>query len=208
MRFIKKNSSCAELETWKRRNPQKKRYEDLDPPIRQAIRNALREEQYGLCAFCCNRLKASEGRNAHLKSRSQYPSKALSWDNLVVSCERRDSCDIEQGKKSLPLTPLMPNCETDIVYYISGEIEGKNKDAQDTIDILGLNNRKLVNSRKFGINTLASAHSLDPVEDIAYLSDEEKEAFLKILDEVDEEGCLPSYQPALKYIVKMFISNK
>ena len=102
----------------------------------------------------------------------------------------------------------MPNCETDIVYYISGEVEGKNKDAQDTIDILGLNKRKLINSRKFGINALASTHSLDPVEDIAYLSDEEKEAFLKILDEVDEEGCLPSYQPALKYIVKMFISNK
>lgn len=206
MRLIKKHSECPELVAWKKRHPEKKLYDDLDSTTRSAMREAMRKEQYGLCAFCCNRLRTGEGRNAHLKSRQQFPQLGLCWDNLAVSCERKESCDQHQGGRSLTLTPLMPECETEIIYYVTGEVEGTTARAQEAIDILGLNERKVRESRKAGINKLAMNNLCDPIEDIACLSDDEKTALIEMLDEVDEDGNLPAYQPVLKSIIRMMLS--
>lgn len=170
------------------------------------MREVMRKEQAGLCAFCCNRLQAQEGRNAHLKSRQQFPQLGLRWDNIVVSCTRKESCDLHQRGRSLHLTPLMPECETELIYYVTGEVEGTTARAQEAIDILGLNDRKVRESRKAGINRLAMNNLCDPIEDIACLSDDEKTALIEMLDEVDEEGNLPAYQPVLKSIIRMMLS--
>lgn len=157
MRYITKKDEPLELVRWKRRNPGK-RYRDLSEVERQAIRRECVREQYGLCAFCCTRITASsrDAHNAHLQSQTDFPQHSLDWTNIVASCNNRATCGSSQGHATPPLSPLMPECETELRFHLSGKIsyestcdpEGETPRAKETIALLQLNHEQLRNKRK------------------------------------------------------------
>ncbi|MCB4778931.1 MAG: hypothetical protein LGB53_04780 [Sulfurovum sp.] len=49
-------------------------------------------------------------------------------------------CGNSKGNKNLPITPLDNDCETKFKYTADGYILGTDKDSEDTIEILQLNN--------------------------------------------------------------------
>ncbi len=204
MRRIVKHEECTELATWKTHNPGKV-YNDLDGSVRQPIRKSLLKEQHGLCAFCCDRIPKEKGRNAHLFSQRDFPQKSLEWDNIVVSCEKKYCCDTKQGGVSIPLTPLMKECEKEIKFYASGRIEGVTERAKITIKTLGLDDYRLCTMRRVALQLLAQREGCDPIQEVSILSDEEKLLLIQAINTPDEEEKLPSFAPVLVNFVKTLI---
>ncbi len=152
MRNIHKQT-CDPLDDWNRKNPQS-RYQDLDDATRRSIRACLLREQHGLCAFCCKALgSVDECHNEHLRAQATHPSETLDYDNLVASCNTKRQCGDAHGSQDLPLTPLMPECETEFRFRLSGRVEGRTDRARETIRVLNLgdreeNNKALIEKRK------------------------------------------------------------
>lgn len=69
-------------------------WDDLDGPERQRIRDALRTDFEGCCAYCedwCVEGVAGDdnrGTVDHFRPRSRFPDEWLAWLNLVYACRR------------------------------------------------------------------------------------------------------------------------
>ncbi|MYC34479.1 MAG: TIGR02646 family protein [Chloroflexi bacterium] len=71
-------------------------WDDLDSPERQRIREALRSDFEGCCAYCEDwcvegaRETGSDnpGTVDHFRPRSRFPNEWLAWLNLVYACRR------------------------------------------------------------------------------------------------------------------------
>lgn len=150
MKKIIKNNEPQELRSWKRKNPCG-RYGEIGWKIRQKIRSACISEQYGLCAFCCTPILDGTCHNAHLFSQDNYPHLSLDWNNIVASCNNETTCGTCQGTQVVPITPLMDECEIELIFYQSGRVKGITKRAQETIRILNLDSEKLKVRRKRAI---------------------------------------------------------
>ena len=90
MRLITKGQEPTELSIWKKANP-KKRYQHLDDSeqgklTRQAIRLAAIQEKFGLCAYCCKQINATNSSNEHLVSQTGDKNRTLDFANIVASC--------------------------------------------------------------------------------------------------------------------------
>jgi len=159
MRTINKKD-CNNYDVWKVKNKKVKTYHALieHPEIKAMLKNALTEEQLGLCCYCCDVLRTSHIE--HFKPQTLYPKLSLDYQNMHVSCssdklkkrhcgakkDNHDPCDAERAI----ICPLNPNCselfEYDQLGYISPAND--NKLAKDTIDVLGLNDPSLRSSRR------------------------------------------------------------
>ena len=211
MRHIIKGPECPSLTKWKRQHPGET-YHDLcekNPELRLEIRKFLLKEQHGLCAFCCDQVVLESGRNAHLKPQSKYPHESLNWENIVASCPKPDSCDIFQGRKPLPISPLMEDCESKFKFYETGEIVGLDSDAEETIKNLNLDNSILRRRRSLAIQALCYENGIDPLSDIfSSFNDDEKRELIKKLETTDEDGNLPAFLPILISIINAEIKIK
>lgn len=153
MRQINKKENCEVLQHWKKRNPTS-RYADIDDVTRRAIRECLLQEQNGLCAFCCQAITdIRECHNEHLRAQATHNTETLNYFNLVASCNTKKQCGDAHGSQELPLTPLMPECETELRFRLSGRVEGTTDRAKETIRVLNLgdseeNNKALIEKRK------------------------------------------------------------
>lgn len=128
----------------------------------------LLEEQGWICCYC-NRSFAdnaefvdaeSEVSQAekpldieHVEPKSgphKRPDRALDYSNLAVSCAggrgkppRLQTCNSKKAQAPIGVKPHDPNCEERIVFAMDGKAFAKDindHDAEQTIDILGLNN--------------------------------------------------------------------
>lgn len=152
MRKITKGVEPAVLAQWKRAHP-RGRYPNLTPVISRSIRHACVEEQYGLCAYCCNEITIDNARNEHVQAQKLAPNRTLDFSNIVASCDKPNQCDKAHGHQVLPLTPFMVECESELKFYISGRVEGLTPRATAAIQVLNLgdshqSNRTLINIRK------------------------------------------------------------
>lgn len=195
MKLIRKNNNePARLSLWKAQNPDKV-YDDLDQGIKQDIRMACATEQGFLCAYCCKAISGSntDTLNEHIVPQSVDASRTLDFTNIVASCTTDKQCDRAKKNNVLPITPLLPNCETDLVFQLDGSVKGQNKAAKQTISILNLNNKALQNDRKRMI--------------VGNFDEEDDDEFLLLLCEKilqpDENGRLFEYAP----VVDNFIRN-
>lgn len=209
MRKIDKGDEPDVLTSWKRNHPQG-RYDDLTDAERQAIRQACLTEQYFLCAYCCKQIgvKDDDCMNEHVEARRLAPNRSLDFSNIVASCKTPKQCDAAHGSTPLPLTPLMPECETELRFKLSGRVEGLTDRAKETIRVLNLgdtehNNRSLVETRKQLINTLLMANGVDADEGL------EDEALIEmVLADIQQptNGKLEAYAPVVANILQQWLA--
>ena len=211
MRKIEKGNEPASLQAWRKGN-QHGSYIDISNTVRQDIREACVAEQFYLCAYCCQRiLGTSDTINEHVKARQFSPNRSLDFENIVASCKTRNQCDSSHGSQSLPLTPLMVECETELRFIINGRVEGLTDRAKETIRILNLgdherNNKKLVEKRKqLALNLMFEKEIyLENLVDKERLRLVDKELLQLVIDDLNtpREGRLAPFAPVVANILK------
>lgn len=166
------------------------------------------QEQYYLCAYCCDRI-SGEGDvvNEHVEARNINSKRSLDFTNIVASCKTRGQCDDAHKNQPLPLTPLMPECETELKFKISGRVEGLTQRAKDTIQALNLgdnelNNKKLIEKRKYLSDALLFKNGIDPNEGL-----EDNELLFALIDELStpRDGQLEAFSPVVINILKQWL---
>ena len=211
MRHITKENEPPELVSWKRKNPGKRRYRDLSEVERQAIRRECVSEQHGLCAFCCTRITASgrDAHNAHLQSQTDFPQHSLDWTNIVASCNNAETCGTRQKQETPSLSPLMPECETELLFYVSGRVEGLTERAQKTIELFQLDCDQLRNKRKKAISDFLYIHEYYPPEEDPLSWDAEiwQEIIMQCLTPDDNNELAP-FAPVLPGIGRWLVPSQ
>lgn len=210
MRTISKGAEPSSLTAWKRTNPCG-RYSQLTEDIRRAIRHHALQEQFYLCAYCCQRIQGIDAcHNEHLEAQSKNPNRTLDFTNIVASCNTLQQCGKGRQSQNLPLTPLMAECEIELRFKISGRVEGLSDRAIDTIRILNLgdrekNNRALIEKRKQLSNTLLWKNGVDPDEEL-----EDKELLKLLIDDLKQpqNGQLEAFSPVVINILQSWIQSQ
>jgi uncharacterized protein (TIGR02646 family) len=186
------------------------KYEDLsggNETIRIDIRNSCLREQNYLCAYCCDRITISDSHNEHIIPQSDVSGRNLTLDynNIVASCQSNNHCGHKKKKQLISLTPLMPNCEVDIIYLLNGKMTHRNQNAQNTISVLNLRDRGLANKRKSVIDIVLFQY----VEDLNNLALEDTEYLEMIIDEINIpsiDGKLEAFTPVIVNVLRQFLS--
>lgn len=211
MRLIAKGQEPTELSAWKKANPIG-RYQDLEGSeqdkvaTRRAIRRAAIQEQFGLCAYCCKQINIDNSSNEHLASQMGDKNRTLDFANIVASCITLKRCNQARGSKELPLTPLMPECETELRFRLSGKVEGITERATETIKILALDSRATREERKGLVDSLIYGVGMTP-NDLLPPDDELLNILVTDLRIPDETGKLPPFSPILINILRQFLAN-
>lgn len=117
------------------------------------LREQLRQEQKGLCCYCCQILE-TPATVEHLKSRSKFPKLTFDYQNLLLSCQESDQCDNAKGNDELGLTPLMIECDTEITLKTNGKLNPTSDRAKQAIELLKLNKLDLCQRRERAIKDL------------------------------------------------------
>lgn len=71
---------------------------------KKALRDALIVEQKHICVYCESRIQetlASPPRIEHWRPLSKSPKHALDWQNLYLSCDNQDTCDVHKKNDRL-----------------------------------------------------------------------------------------------------------
>ncbi|MGP5214129.1 retron system putative HNH endonuclease [Psychrobacter immobilis] len=168
MRKIDKKEVVEPLSLSQFKRPNKQRnYSHLTPEIRQDIRKACTKEQLYLCAYCCKTISGDsrDTMNEHVEARRVAPNRDLDYTNIVASCTTPKQCDDAHGSQTLPLTPFDDECETALEFKISGRVTGLTDDAKETIRVLNLDNKSLMEQRRTFINTILFTYGEDAIED-------------------------------------------
>jgi uncharacterized protein (TIGR02646 family) len=158
MRHIRKASEPAALRAfrleWPRDTPEP-RYKNAPEGLVKELRDALRLEQRGLCAYCMCRLTVdSRSQIEHYDAQSASDHKAsLRWTNLLLVCDgsklqgpKHEHCDASRKNKPLTLTPLDPNVEKRLRYSPERRILPMHASAESVtadLDTLKLNRERL-----------------------------------------------------------------
>lgn len=203
MRKITKGLEPPELTTWKRKNPHGQ-YTNLSHIERQAINEAARSEQFGLCAYCCKKIDAQKSHNEHIEARHLAPNRQLDFDNIVASCNTRKQCGEAHDSLPLPLTPLMVECETELKFYLSGKVVGITERAENSIAVLCLDSRAIQEERKQMVDNLIFP---DKADDLRLLGDDLLAVLVEDFQQPDAEGHFLPYSPVLVNIIRQFLAT-
>lgn len=187
----------ASLSQFKRHNKQGN-YNNLNSKIKQDIRLACTTEQLYLCAYCCKPISGEnhDTMNEHVIARKLAPNRGLDYTNIVASCTTPNQCDDAHGSQPLPLTPFDAECETDLAFKLSGRVMGLTDDAKETIRVLNLDNKSLIEQRRMLINTMLFTYGEDAIEDDDLIN--------IIIDELAEpkKGKLDAFSPVIVNALK------
>lgn len=205
MRKITKGDEPAVLTQWKRTNP-RGRYTDLSHEERNSIRQACIEEQYGLCAYCCNTITITNAHNEHVEAQRIAPNRTVDYSNIVASCNRTQQCGDSHAHQALPLTSLMDECETEVKFYLSGRVEGLSARATTSIQVLNLGdsrekNRALFNDRRDILSTLLFNNLMDR-EDINIENIDLLNILAEELQQPDVNRRLKPFSPVLVNVIR------
>jgi uncharacterized protein (TIGR02646 family) len=209
MRIISKGSEPSSSVAWKRSNPQA-RYNQLTEDIRRTIRQHALEEQFYLCAYCCQRVQDIDAcHNEHVEAQNLNPRRTLDFTNIVASCNTHNQCGNAHKSQPLPLTPLMTECETELRFKISGRVEGLSDRATTTIQALNLgdhekHNRVLIEKRKQLAYALLFANYINPSEGL-----EDEELLVLLIDELaqPQQGKLEPFAPVVINILRSWLQS-
>ena len=217
MRQITKSGVPISFSEWVRRKPadqdENQWFEALYQQQQWKIISDLSQhnacEQYYLCAYCCDRITGvrADTTNEHVEARRVNRSRSLDHRNIVASCTTRKQCDAAHGSRLLPLTPLMPECENELRFKLSGRVEGLTDRARQTIQVLNLgdserNNKALIEKRKQLVDSLIwEKYGQNP--DQLQLEDD-VEVIRMLIDELSQpqNGRLEPFAPVLINVLR------
>jgi uncharacterized protein (TIGR02646 family) len=135
------------------------------------IRNRIKEnilviEQDEYCSYCEKRIyDNNDGHIEHIMPKDIYPNEFQNYNNLLVSCNQKNSCGMYKKNKYADnfINPVKDNPEDYFSYNIAnGEIVPKSNDENSkeyiraiyTINTLNLNCYELKEARKALIDIL------------------------------------------------------
>lgn len=209
MRTISKRAEPPSLSTWKRKNPHGC-YNELPEEIRRIIRQSVLEEQFYLCAYCCQQIQNIYAcHNEHIEAQKRNPRRTLDFSNIVASCNTPSQCGDAHKSEHLPLTPLMKECETELRFKISGRVEGLSDRAKVTIQVLNLgddekNNGSLIGKRKQLSDALLWTNGVDPNEGL-----EDEELLEMLINDLSQpkQSKMEPFTPVVINILKNWLQS-
>ncbi|UTM57396.1 TIGR02646 family protein [Photobacterium sp. CCB-ST2H9] len=214
MRKITKRAGYEpqELTDWKRSNPNQRYPQLKDGAVRQAIRTEALAEQYYLCGHCCQTLSGDgDCHNEHVEAQDLNQNRTLDFSNIIASCNTLKQCGDSHKSQPLPLTPLMAQCETDLVFKLSGRVSGKTPDAIETIRVLNLgdtekNNKSLIEKRKQLSFALLTEHAIAPEDEEDWA--EEPELLADVINDLltPDNGKLKPFAPVVANVLRQWIA--
>ena len=150
MIYIEKGEEPGFMTEFKRRKPNKNYDSKEFAPYRGGLTEVLIEEQKGICAYCCGKIRCGNAHNEHIEPRhpGKYESKrSLDYTNIVACCNTVRTCGKKKGndyEADRFVSPLNPTCEDIFTYYANGIIDGDDY----TIRLLNLNAYELQEARR------------------------------------------------------------
>lgn len=214
MRKITKRAGYEpqQLINWKRANPNKRYRQLKDGAVRQAIRTEALSEQYYLCGHCCQALSGDgDCHNEHVEAQDLNQNRTLDFSNIIASCRTLKQCGDSHKSQPLPLTPLMAQCETDLVFKLSGRVSGKTPEAIETIRVLNLgdtekNNKSLIEKRKQLSLALLTEHAIAPEDEEDWA--EEPELLADVINDIltPDNGKLKPFAPVVVNVLRQWIA--
>lgn len=165
---------------------------------RTEIRTQLDAMQGGRCAYCECKLKQHVQHIEHFRQRGRYPEGTFAWDNLFLSCDRKDSCGKHKDKCGFyNYTDLIkPDGEDPEHYFLFGQYgtislrQGLNSQethrADETLRILNLDAKR------------GPLRQIRKVACIGYV--ETAEAFQEMADHYTQEQWWPMLEEELATI--------
>jgi uncharacterized protein (TIGR02646 family) len=223
MKHIKKGQEPTELTTFKSQNPTAK-YKDLFGTELGSLRNALVNEQKGICAFCMGRIENiwKSGFNhrelgdddgykvkvGHWMPQTVDSDSTLDYKNMLGVCkgggrkEKFQHCDKKQGNTALTINPLEPSVENGFSYARDGAIY--HLDCENDIEkTLNLNVEKLKVAREIAIDDVYFQMKSEKEQN--HLSDEEIYQKVKSFwESPDEKNTYREYCQAALYFIENY----
>ena len=202
-----------ELTQFKKKGNMK--YSDLDSDegkiVKQKLQESLCSEQFGLCAYCMNRITPETMKIEHFFPQNGINKtlglqKSLDYSNMLAVCDggelynkihnlsskRNLHCDASKQNKSLSLNPSVKNefMQMKIRYSSNGKIHSDsiNTNFQKEIDsVLNLNIPFLVSMRK-----AVKMKVIDYVKKTGKITPAKKKEIIKAL-RTPKDGLLPPF---------------
>jgi len=216
MKYIQKNNPPKELSHWKAKQKPlgvNYDYDNLPDPPKTIVHDSLLQEQGYICCYCCCQIKRKNSHIEHLEPQSQSkddPALTIDYTNLLASCGSQkdwpDHCGNKRKNLAIKISPLKPTCESFFKYEGSGRIlplkqedTQKEKDAEDTIKVLGLNNDFLIKAREETIDFLQE--TFENLEISEYQKNKLAEKLLRL-----NEGKYEAFCPVISYYLKNYYS--
>lgn len=214
MIYLNKERVPKRYYTWYKRNKNRP-WSRLHSKMKNVLRNLLLRDQGYVCCFCGTKLGRFSRRKiiqmpvqperhnirlAHITPRSHRRTSELDYRNICASCssdiqhEKKSylHCDLAQGSRSLPISPLQQDCLKKFHFDIEGYIrphhslkDNERGKAFRTIEILNLNSPDLINKR------LATMEAIEEAFDLALdheFPEEEYQSVYKALISKDKHG--------------------
>jgi len=154
-------------------------WKDYNSEIKNNVKEfILKNEQQYFCAYCERKIYESVNSHIeHIKPRDLYPSLFQNYENIIISCNDKNSCGRAKGNTYAEefINPVLENpshylefnlASGEIVPKDSEEISDNNKKAKYTIELLKLNYYKLKEARKNLIDILEVYNSSYEEEEV------------------------------------------
>jgi uncharacterized protein (TIGR02646 family) len=210
MKYIQKGKEPQILSNWKvRQKPTPNyHYKHFLNPERAAVHISLLSEQGYICCYSCQRVDKTNSHIEHLDPQSKTDAElSVDYTNMLASCGRDTNkpgyrwpeyCGNKKGDRAIGVSPLQANCEEFFDYSSSGEILptannlAHQKDAQRTIEVLGLNHFDLTEGRKQAFEALEG------------ITQEEAELLAQVCQQMNGEGQYQPFCNAVLYFLKNY----
>jgi uncharacterized protein (TIGR02646 family) len=203
MKYIQKGKEPQNFSDWKAiQKPLgvNYHYKHLPNPQKGSVHISLLSEQGYICCYCCKRVEQSNSHIEHLAPQSKTDSElSLDYTNMLGSCGRDPNwpeyCGNKKKNLAIGVSPLQANCEEFFNYSSTGEILPANnlddpKDAQTTIEVLGLNHPDLMKGR------------IQALEALQGMTQQEAELLAQVCQQMNAQGRYQPFCNAVLYFLK------
>jgi len=209
MKYIQKGKEPQILSEWKaiQKPVGNYHYEHLLNPQRGSVHISLLSEQGYICCYCCRSVEQIDSHIEHLDPQSKTDAElSVEYTNMLASCGRDTNkpeyrwpeyCGHKKGDLAIGVSPLQANCEEFFDYSSTGEILptannlAHQKDAQTTIEVLGLNHPDLMKGR---------IQALEALQGI--MTQEEAELLAQVCQQMNAQGRYQPFCNAVLYFLK------
>lgn len=164
MIFFEKSAPPRQLTTYKRKAGAS--YSAMDSAVREAVIEALLNDQHYLCAYCLGRIDSSSARIEHWEPQSIAPAKGLDYSNMLAVCQGNiyqcspvnEHCDRSRGNQALRYHPSMNKHIEGTVKYKGGRISSEENDWDEQLQsVLNLNCGRLPEAREAALRAFLKA---------------------------------------------------